>query len=129
MPENGILVGKFLENEDLKPAKKLYRELIFNYKISGKEICLLLFDQGVLEYNEGEIQSLQNGRVSAYSFIRKKIQKREITPAQLALTPCSGSIVLTDVNTGQVKACVSYPGYDNNKMANKIDTDYYYQIY
>lgn len=109
--------------------KRIYKDLVYSYKISGKEICLLLFDQGVLEYNEKEIQDLQNGTTSAYSFIRKKIQKREITPGQLALTPCSGSIVLTDVNTGQVKACVSYPGYDNNKMANKIDTDYYYKIY
>ena len=119
---------KALKTDDIF-TKNIYKDLVYSYKISGKEICLLLFDQGVLEYNEGEIQSLRSGKVSAYSFIRKKIQKREITPAQLALTPCSGSIVLTDVNTGQVKACVSYPGYDNNKMANKIDTEYYYKIY
>lgn len=121
-------IEKELKSDDTF-TKRIYKDLVYSYKISGKEICLLLFDQGVLEYNEGEIRDLQSGTVSAYSFIRKKIQKREITPAQLALTPCSGSIVLTDVNTGQVKACVSYPGYDNNKMANKIDTDYYYEIY
>ena len=46
----------------------------------------------------------------------------------LALDPCSGSIVLTDVNTGDVKAYVTYPTYDNNKFANSIDSDYYYNM-
>ena len=27
--------------------------------------------------------------------------------------------------TGQIKALVSYPGYDNNKLANGVDADYY----
>ena len=37
-----------------------------------------------------------------------------------------GSLVITDVNTGKVKAMVSYPSYDNNKMANQVDSDYFY---
>lgn len=40
--------------------------------------------------------------------------------------PCSGSIVVTDTKTGDVKAMVSYPSYDNNKMANQVDSDYFY---
>lgn len=110
-------------------TKKVFYNLVYSYKLSGKEICLLLFDQDVLEYNEGEIEKLRNDNVSPFNFIKDKIKNLEITPAQLALDPCSGSIVVTDVNTGQVKASVSYPGYDNNKFANKIDTDYYYQTY
>ncbi len=106
-------------------SKKLYHTLIFTYKLSGKEICLLLFDQGVLEYNEADVSKLKNGTISAYAFIRDKIKKLEITPEQLALEPCSGSIVVTDPNTGEVKALVSYPGYDNNKMANSVDAEYY----
>ena len=46
----------------------------------------------------------------------------------LALEPCSGSIVITDVNTGDVLAYVSYPTYDNNKLTNQIDSDYYSKI-
>ena len=46
-------------------------------------------------------------------------------PAQLALDPCSGSCVITDVKTGELLALVSYPGYDNNRLANTVDADYF----
>lgn len=105
--------------------KKIYRNLVFSYKLSGKEICLLLFDQDVLEYNEGDRRALENGTISAYQFMKDKIKSLEITPAMLALEPCSGSVVITDVKTGDVLAMVTYPSYDNNKLANKVDAKYY----
>jgi penicillin-binding protein 2 len=83
----------------------------------------------VLEYNEGDITKLSNGSISAYNFIIDKIKALEITPAMLALEPCSGSLVVTDVKTGDVLALVTYPSYDNNKFAGKIDYDYYMQLY
>ena len=108
--------------------KKIYRKLVFSYKLSGSEICLLLFDQGVLEYNEGDVNRLKSGSKSPYEFIREKITSLEITPAMLALDPCSGSVVVTDVKTGDVLAMVTYPSYDNNKFANKIDSAYYSKL-
>lgn len=116
---------KVLLSKDSKFNNMLYRYLIYTYKLSGNEICLLLFDQGVLEYNEGDINKLKNNSISAYSFMMDKIKHLEITPGQLALKPCSGSIVVTDVKTGEVRALVTYPGYDNNKLANTIDPTYY----
>lgn len=106
-------------------GKKIYRTLIFNHTVSGRDVCLLLFDQGVIEYDEGSIEKLEKGTISAYDFMYQKIKKLEITPGQLALEPCSGSIVVTDVNTGDVLALVSYPSYDNNKLANQVDSKYY----
>lgn len=108
--------------------KKLYKDLVYSYKLTGSEISLLLFDQGVLEYNEEEISKLKNNTISAYSFITGKIRDLSITPAQLALEPCSASVVVTDVNTGNVIAMVSYPSYDNNKFANKIDSTYFAKL-
>ena len=108
--------------------KMIYRNLVFSYNLSGKEICLLLFDQGVLEYNEGEINRLDGNNISAYDFIRGKISSLEITPGMLALEPCSGSVVITDVKTGDVLALVSYPSYDNNMMANKVDPVYFNKL-
>lgn len=119
-------VEELLKTDDIF-QKKIYRKLIFSYKLSGTEICLLLFDQGVLEYNSNEINSLKNGR-SAYSFLTEKIRSLKITPAMLALEPCSGSLVITDVNTGEVLALVTYPSYDNNMFANKIDYKYYTKL-
>ncbi|MCI9144207.1 MAG: penicillin-binding protein, partial [Lachnospiraceae bacterium] len=63
-----------------------------------------------------------------YQFMKNRIDHLDITPAQLALDPCNASSVITDVNTGDVLAIVSYPGYDNNMMANSIDADYYAKL-
>ncbi len=104
---------------------KIYRDLIFSYKLTGKEICLLLFDQNVLKYNEQEYNNLKRSRISAYDFIIQKIQNTEITPAQLAIEPCSATVVQTDVDTGAVTGLISYPSYDTNKLANKIEWEYY----
>lgn len=111
--------------------KMIYQNLVFSYKLSGKEICLLLFKQDVLEYKdkESDMNALSSGSISPYNFIRKMIKSLEITPGMLALTPCRGSVVITDVKTGAVRALVSYPGYDNNKFADKIDADYYSKVY
>jgi penicillin-binding protein 2 len=97
-------------------------------RITGADICLLLFDQGILEMNTEDYENLRNGNLDGYTFIMQKIANLEITPAQLAVTPCSGSLVLTDPNSGDVLACVTYPGYDNNRLANDMDTDYYTKL-
>ena len=117
-----------LLREDSVFTKKLLRNMIFQKELSGKEICLLLFDQSVIKYNETEYQALSKGKKSAYDFIREKIKNVEITPAQLALEPCGASLIVTDVNTGDVLAMVTYPSYDNNKLANKIDWEYYSKL-
>ena len=77
---------------------------------------------------ENQIAELKSGSVSAFNFMVNLIRNLEITPAQLALDPYSASCVLTDVNTGEVRALVSYPSYDNNRLANGIDAEYYSRI-
>ena len=72
--------------------------------------------------------SLVSGATSAYDFMINKINNLEITPGQLALDPCSASCVVTDVKTGEVLACVTYPGYDNNRLANHMDQDYFEKL-
>lgn len=104
--------------------KKLYKYMIANNNISGKQICIILWDQDLINVEESQITGLKSGRISSYNFIIDCISNLEITPAQLALDPCSGSCVITDVNTGDVKALVSYPGYDNNRLANSADSEY-----
>ncbi len=118
--------GMKLLEDDVKYPKMVYSCLIHEHELSGKDCCLLLFDQGDIKYNALDYQKLELGLISPYSFLIKKIQNLEITPGDLGLEPCSGSLVVTDVNTGQVKAMVSYPSYDNNKMANKVDSEYFY---
>ncbi|MGN0290764.1 MAG: penicillin-binding transpeptidase domain-containing protein, partial [Lachnospiraceae bacterium] len=111
--------------EDSAFRKLIYKYMIRQNLISGTQLCLILYDQGILEKDEAQIAALSSGSVSAYNFVKEKIKSLEITPAMLALDPCSGSCVITDVNTGEILACVSYPGYDNNRLANSVDSDYY----
>ncbi len=110
-------------------TKRIYRYLINDGTVQGWQLCVALFDQGVLEYDEEAIARLSSeGDGYAYTFIREKIENIELTPAQLALDPCTGSCVVVDVNTGEVLALVTYPGYDNNKMSGTVDADYYNQL-
>ena len=114
--------------KDVKFKKMVYRSLIFSFKLSGKEICLLLLDQNVLKCSEDEIQRLKSGSISPYGFVTGKIKSLKITPGMLALAPYSGSVVITDVKTGKVRALVSYPGYDNNKFSGKVDPTYFNKV-
>jgi penicillin-binding protein 2 len=111
--------------EDTEFSKIIYQYMVKSGSISPRSLCIILFDQGVLDYDADTVSGLKNGTVSAYDFIMKKINNIEITPAQLALEPCTGSCILTDSDTGEILALVSYPGYDNNRLANGVDEEYY----
>lgn len=109
-------------------SKIIYKYLLLNDKVRPSELCMTLYDQGVLKEDKDTYNRLSSGDMSAYGFMREKITNLELTPAQLALDPCSGSAVITDPNTGEFLAVVSYPGYDNNRLANTMDADYYNQL-
>lgn len=110
---------------DTKFTKRIYRYLVNDEVITGRQLCLALYAQGVLPYDEQQVQLLTtNGNNYAYTFIKEKISNIELTPAQLALDPCTGGVVITDVNTGEVRALVTYPSYDNNKLSGSADAVY-----
>lgn len=104
--------------------KLLYKAMIQSSELSGRKICSLLLAQKVVK-RDSDYEQLESGSIDSYSYISRKIKKMEIKPDQLALDPCSGSVVVTDTKTGNVLAMVTYPSYDNNKLANHIDSKYY----
>ncbi|WP_394923916.1 penicillin-binding transpeptidase domain-containing protein [uncultured Robinsoniella sp.] len=109
-------------------SKKIYRYMIESDTLSATAVCLMLFDQGVIKMNQEDYNSLASGSLTAFDFIHAKIYSLELTPAQLALDPCSGSLVINNPNTGEVLACVTYPSYDNNRLANDMDSEYYAKL-
>ncbi len=113
---------------DLSFTKSIYRFMIKKDVISGTQICKILLEQELVDIPEDEASQFERGGVSAYSFLMERIKNLDITPAQLALDPCSASAVITDVNTGDVLALVTYPGYDNNMMANGVNAEYYSRL-
>ena len=120
-------ISNYLYDDD-NFCKQVYRYLLKEERINEAEICLLLFDQGVLDMDTTAYQQLSDGSLSGFDFINQKIYNLEIRPSQLALNPCSGSLVLTDPNNGETLACVTYPGYDNNRLANEMDSDYFTKL-
>ncbi len=109
--------------------KLIVKDMIKSNEITGSDVVNLLYEQQILNA-EGDVEyaEFQKGVYGAYDFMLRKIKNLDITPAMLALDPCSGSAIVTDPNTGDVLALVSYPGYDNNLLTNEIDADYYNQL-
>ncbi|MCM1468695.1 MAG: penicillin-binding transpeptidase domain-containing protein, partial [Alistipes sp.] len=113
---------------DTEFTKKIYRFMIRYSQLSGSEICVLLYDQGVLPYDNDSYGRLIMGTLKPYDFLVNKIRRCEITPAQLALRPCSGSTTIIDTHTGRILALVSYPSYDINMLSGTVDANYYYRL-
>ena len=113
---------------DTSFSKLLYKYMLQEDTLSGQEICLVLYEQGILSKEDSAYSALASGSLTSYNFMVQKISNLEIEPAQLALEPCSASCVVVDVHTGEVLACVSYPGYDNNRLTNNMDTAYYTKL-
>lgn len=125
--ELATYISSYLQS-DTAFSKMLYKYMLLDDEISGTDLCTILYDQGILSKDDGVYESFISGQTSAYDLMNTKIGNLEITPAQLALDPCSGSIVIVDPNSGETLACVSYPGYDNNLLANSMDVAYYRKL-
>ena len=109
-------------------SRRLYRYMLLDGELSPKLILQIYCDQRPAGIPTEEIENLDSGKMEPYNFMRRRIENLDVTPAELALDPYSGSIVITNVNNGEVLALVSYPSYDNNKMANGVDAAYYAKL-
>ena len=114
-------------NDSTSFTKKMLKYMIINDRITYRQICCILLEQDAVTIVEEEKNKLFDGRISAYDFMLYLIENLYITPAQLALDPYSASCVVTGIN-GEVLALVSYPSYDNNRLANSIDSQYYAKL-
>ncbi len=123
---NNILSYEFRVMEDSRSFKKLtYQALVTDQAISQKDFLRLLYDLELLSSEDGSLDAVNSGHLSILECIKKKIEADEITPADLNLDPCSGSVVMTDPDSGEVLAMVSYPSYDANLINN---VSYYSQL-
>ena len=124
------LVSYLLEKMDTDRYFMLdvYETLIEAGEITGQQMCMLLYDQGYLK-KEGELyENLNAGVITAKGFIYQAMKSKVLTPGELGLQPSSGGAIITDPNTGQLLAMVSYPGYDNNRLSGTMDTQYYAKL-
>ncbi len=115
-----------LSDEDaLENGKEVLINAINNNLLSSREMIELLVEQGKITPSEEDLSSLRAGSLSPLSVVIRMLEEGQLTPADTDLDPCSGSVVINDVHTGEYLALVTYPSYDNNRLVNTFDNDYY----
>ncbi|MCR5295549.1 MAG: peptidase [Lachnospiraceae bacterium] len=119
-----VYIADYLR-DDRTFSKKLLRHLMMEDRITGYQIYSALYYQDVFDRDDSYFDDFMTGKISSYDLTLAMIHNLVLTPSMLALNPCSGSVVITNPQNGDILACVSYPGYDNNRLANKMDTSYY----
>ena len=103
----------------------IYKRLCEEGSISGVQICSLLYDQGYLDKDDALYGALVSGNMTGKGFIEEALRSKILTPGELGVHPSSGGGIVTDPYTGELLACVSYPGYDNNRLTGDMDSSYY----
>ncbi len=96
-----------------------------NGSVSAKELLLAMIEQGRLSATPEELQAIQSGAVAPSTFIIRKLENGEMSPSDTGLDPSTGSVVVSEVDSGKVLALVTYPSFDNNQLVNTFNNSYY----
>lgn len=110
---------------DYALAKQVLCDNIESGRLSAQQMVLILYEEGRITADASYLAGIKNGSISPLTVILQKLDAREIRPSDTNLDPCTGSVVVTDVNTGDVLALVTYPSYDNNRFVNHFDNAYW----
>lgn len=122
-----LSVDKTAES-DKELAKQIFSDGIDRGSLSQNTIMLAMYELGVYQATPEEINNLKNGKITALAFFINKMNSGEITPQMTAMDPCTGSVIVNDVKTGDVLCSVTYPSYDNNRFVNNFDNSYYKKL-
>ena len=113
------------EQEDaVEVAKEFLMTGVEKGNISIRELTLMMIEQENLIVTPEEKADIEAGG-SPLSLIIKKLGNGEMSPADTGLDPCTGSVFVTQVGTGEVLASVTYPSFDNNELVNTFNNSYY----
>lgn len=116
-----IFVNEIIDilRHDRKFDKLLYKYAISDKTIPGYMLLMAAIEQHILpEDSEAYIRLSSGDEHYAYQYLIYNIQTLKLKPSQLALDPCNGSVTVVDVKTGKIRALVTYPGFDNNRITN-----------
>ncbi len=112
-------------SEDIEAAKTILVNCIESGEVSLRQLTLILFEQGVITGDEEYINSVRSGSKSPLTVVIEKLRTLDLRPYETGIDPCTGSVVVSQVDSGEVLALVTYPSYDNNRLVNTFDNEYY----
>ena len=112
------------QDDAAEVAKEFLLSGVEKGTVSVRELTLMMIEQGRLKVTPEEKADIENGG-SPLSMIIKKLGNGEMSPADTGLDPCTGSVFVTQVGSGEVLASVTYPSYDNNELVNTFNNSYY----
>ncbi len=114
--------------DNREKVKKTLKEMVKNGSVNTTDLLMVMVETGAIKVSDDDYKRLKGYAIGTNSFIIKMMQQGEITPNMLNQQPCTGSVVVSDVNTGSVLAAVSYPSYDNNEFVNGFNDEYFYKV-
>ncbi len=114
--------------EDRRKVMSTLIEMIKNGDINTNDLLVVMAETGAIKVTEDDMRLLKSYTVGTNTFIIQMLEEGQITPQMLNQQPSTGSVVVSDINTGAVIAAVSYPSYDNNEFVNEFNDDYFYKV-
>ncbi|MDR1664858.1 MAG: hypothetical protein LBR83_08075 [Clostridiales bacterium] len=114
-----------IQREDLERIKTILTEGVESGRLTIPSLLLAMTDIGQLTDTGDFTARVKSGAVTAQNAVIEKILSKELSPQMINLDPSTGSVVILDIETNAVRAAVSYPSYDNNRLVNNFDIEYY----
>ena len=116
------------DSEDKTEAKQVLTNAVDNGTISYTTLIYVMIEQGVITADDNYKARIASGELTSFNVIIEKLESGDLEPAETGLEPCTGSVVVSDVNSGEVLALVTYPSYDNNELVNTFNNEYYNKL-
>ena len=113
------------QDDAVRVAKDFLLDALEKGNVSVRELTLMMIEQEHLTVTAEERAGIDSGSLAPLNLILKKLGNGEMSPADTGLDPCTGSVFVTQVGTGEVLASVTYPSYDNNELVNTFNNRYY----
>ncbi len=122
-----------IEPEAMNDLEKARTALKYGYiegPISSSQLILALYEQGRIFDDDNVITRVKNGDIDGNTALILKLERDggDITPQMTGMDPCSASVVVEDIHTGDVLAAAAYPSYDNNELVNDFNNEYYISL-
>ena len=116
------------DSEDKTEAKQVLTNAVDNGTISYTTLIYVMIEQGVITADDNYKARIASGELMPFNVIIEKLESGDLEPAETGLEPCTGSVVVSNINSGEVLALVTYPSYDNNELVNTFNNEYYNKL-